>query len=262
MIRSDIITSRGRHKGMGTVEFSNTEGVSKAIQKFDGFTFMGRELFVREDKPPPGSMRSEESGAKKLTLERFHPGYEIFIANLPYSTSWQSLKDLFKACGNPTRADVKLDRNGRSKGFGTVIFETIDEARTALDKFQHFDLEGRILELKRGYGPWEEEPSPVSADVSTTIAPQTENASGEGHKSNTIYVDNLPYATAQSDLYDLFETIGVVERAELKYDSKGEPTGAAIVSYEQAEDAETCISRLDKYSYGGRELSISYIRYL
>ncbi|SCU90805.1 LAME_0E10088g1_1 [Lachancea meyersii CBS 8951] len=269
VVRSDIITARGHHRGMGTVEFTNPDDVGEAMRKFNGFSFLGRDIFVREDNPPPESgRRDERRSAQQSLADRFHPGYEVFIANLPFSISWQSLKDLFKECGVPTRADVKLDRNGRSRGFGTVIYETQEEAQAALDRFSGFELEGRILELKRGHGPWKDdiadiqdehqEPLQEAGPVNSEL---TENAVGDGEKSNTLYVDNLPYATAKSDLFDLFEIIGPVNRAELRLDSTGEPTGVAVVEYEDIENAETCISRLDKYSYGGRELSISYVRY-
>ncbi|SCU97947.1 LAFA_0G14400g1_1 [Lachancea sp. 'fantastica'] len=270
VVRSDIITSRGHHRGMGTVEFTNPDDVSEAIRKFNGFSYLGRDIFVREDNPPPASKRSDERREVQQSLaDRFHPGYEVFIANLPFSISWQSLKDLFKECGNPTRADIKLDRNGRSRGFGTVIYETQDEAQAALERFSGYELEGRILELKKGHGPWDSESSPVpqieeedvtqfSGSVNSEL---TENAVGQGERSRTLYVDNLPFATAQGDLYDLFEIIGPVERAELRLDSTGGPTGVAVVEYKDAEHADVCISRLDNYSYGGRDLSISYVSY-
>ncbi|SCV04925.1 LANO_0G14444g1_1 [Lachancea nothofagi CBS 11611] len=268
VVRSDIITSRGHHRGMGTVEFTNSEDVIEAIRQFDGYSFMGRDIFVREDNPPPESGRREEQPVTKQSLvDRFHPGYEVFVANLPFSITWQSLKDLFKECGVPTRADVKLDRNGRSRGFGTVIYESQEEASAALDRFTGFELEGRMLELKKGHGPWDEDPQPTSQHedemdfVDSANTEFTDKAAGGGERCNTIYVENLPFATAQSDLFDLFEIIGAVKRAELKVDERGEPAGVAVVEYEETDNAEICISRLDKYSYGGRELSISYVRY-
>ncbi|KAH3685645.1 hypothetical protein WICPIJ_003392 [Wickerhamomyces pijperi] len=53
VIRADIVTQNGRHRGMGTVEFSSKEEVNDAIAKFDHTDLMGREIFVRQDNPPP-----------------------------------------------------------------------------------------------------------------------------------------------------------------------------------------------------------------
>ncbi|SCU98885.1 LADA_0H15940g1_1 [Lachancea dasiensis] len=269
VVRSDIITSRGHHRGMGTVEFASHEDVLEAIRRFDGFSFRGRDIFVREDNPPPESTRREDRKTVSKSLnDRFHPGFEVFVANLPYSVTWQTLKDLFKECGIPTRADVKLDRSGRSRGFGTVIYETQDEACAALERFAGFELDGRILELKKGYGPWTEASSPQleserqESIMNTVNSDLTQNASSGGERNKSIFVENLPFATAESDLFDLFEIIGPVKRAELRLSHNGEPTGVAVVEFEDEEHAGTCLDRLDKYSYGGRELSITFAKFL
>lgn len=45
---------------------------------------------------------------------------------------WQDLKDLFRQAGGVVRADIALAADGRSKGFGTVIFSTEEEAKKAI----------------------------------------------------------------------------------------------------------------------------------
>lgn len=54
---------------------------------------------------------------------------------LPYTTSWQDLKDRFRQAGNIIRADVLLDTTGRSKGQGTVLFESAQDAQKAIRTF-------------------------------------------------------------------------------------------------------------------------------
>lgn len=48
--------------------------------------------------------------------------------------SWQDLKDTFRKAGNVVRADVSAGPDGRSKGYGTVLFETTDDADNAISK--------------------------------------------------------------------------------------------------------------------------------
>ena len=48
--------------------------------------------------------------------------------------SWQDLKDMFREYGEVLRADIILDRMGRSKGFGTVLFRNPDDAQKAIGK--------------------------------------------------------------------------------------------------------------------------------
>jgi RNA recognition motif-containing protein len=53
---------------------------------------------------------------------------------LPYRTSWQDLKDLFRPIPGLIRADVMQDREGRSRGCGIVVFETTEDAQEAIGK--------------------------------------------------------------------------------------------------------------------------------
>ena len=81
---------------------------------------------------------------------------------------------------------------------------------------------------------------------------------GDGEKSNTIFVSNLPWVTNVDDLYELFETIGRVANAEVQYNEAGKPSGNAVIQFELEELAELAITNLDNYNYGGRDLKISY----
>lgn len=288
VVRADIITSRGHHRGMGTVEFTNQDDVDEAISQFDSSYLFDRQIFVRQDNPPPEENRRErelqrERGEPRERQEyvnekQFQPGFEIFVANLPYSINWQALKDMFKECGDVIRADVELDRNGYSRGFGTVMLATKEDMETAIERYNGFEVEGRVLDIREGrsnnihegennestenYNNDEDMTANENNDTEPTESSQfTEGIVGGGEKNAIIYCSNLPFSTARSDLYDLFETIGKLKNAELKYDQKNSPTGVAIVEYENVDDAEICIDRLNNYNYGGCDLDISYAKY-
>ncbi len=59
----------------------------------------------------------------------------IFVGNLPFSTTSDELREMFSEYGNVTRAQVATDREtGRSRGFGFVeMAEGADEAIGALN---------------------------------------------------------------------------------------------------------------------------------
>ena len=48
------------------------------------------------------------------------------MQGLSFATEWQELKDLVRASGNVLRADVMKGPDGRSRGFGIVLFDTAD----------------------------------------------------------------------------------------------------------------------------------------
>lgn len=54
------------------------------------------------------------------------------MLQLPFRVRWQDLKDLFRKAGNVTRADVALTMDNRSKGHGTVLFATVEDAQKAI----------------------------------------------------------------------------------------------------------------------------------
>jgi RNA recognition motif-containing protein len=57
---------------------------------------------------------------------------------LPFHVQWQDLKDLFRQAGTIVRADVALGPDGRSRGFGTVVFATEKDARRAVGMFSGY----------------------------------------------------------------------------------------------------------------------------
>lgn len=287
VIRADIITSKGHHRGMGTVEFSTANAVDAAIEKLNGSFLLDRQIFVRQDNPPPESENDkhekrfnkpqrDDNNSPRHTKNNFdrpshqQDGFEIFVANISYSTTWQTLKDLFRECGEVLRADVELDRQGYSRGFGLVIMANEADAKTAIEKFNGYELEGRKLDVREGHGKkaLSESDRPGRRGLSSghddkdlntkATSSFADNIVGGGERNCLVHCSNLPFSTARSDLFDLFGAMGKLKQAELRYDAENKPTGIAVVEYVNIEDAEDCVERLNNYNYGGCDLDISY----
>ncbi|XP_078495948.1 myelin expression factor 2 isoform X3 [Ciona intestinalis] len=74
------------------------------------------------------------------------PGTTVFVRNLPYSLTWQKLRDKFTRCGHVLFAEIKMD-NGKSRGFGNVRFETVEQAQAAVRYFNGAEIEGRNIDV-------------------------------------------------------------------------------------------------------------------
>ena len=61
---------------------------------------------------------------------------------------------------------------------------------------------------------------------------------------------------------ELFTTIGKVEQAEIQYEPSGRSKGTGVVRFDTADNAETAINKFQGYQYGGRPLSLSFVKYL
>jgi len=73
---------------------------------------------------------------------------EIYVGNLAYATTDESLKAAFAAYGEVTAVRVVTDRmTGRSKGFGFVTMPDAAQAQAAIDALNGHELDGRTVRV-------------------------------------------------------------------------------------------------------------------
>ena len=72
---------------------------------------------------------------------------KLYVGNLSYNTTNDSLRDAFAQAGTVVSATVLTDRmSGRSRGFGFVEMEEADAAK-AIEMWNGKDLDGRKLRV-------------------------------------------------------------------------------------------------------------------
>ena len=72
----------------------------------------------------------------------------IYVGNLPFSTTGADLEEAFSQYGQVDSAAVISDREtGRSRGFGFVEMGNDDEARRAIEELDGTDFGGRDLRV-------------------------------------------------------------------------------------------------------------------
>ncbi|HEX5420609.1 MAG TPA: RNA-binding protein [Gammaproteobacteria bacterium] len=75
-------------------------------------------------------------------------GRKLYVGNLPYSATEESLSAKFAACGKVESAKLITDRDtGQSKGFGFVEMATDSEAQAAIDRLNGQDYDGRPMKV-------------------------------------------------------------------------------------------------------------------
>jgi cold-inducible RNA-binding protein len=73
-------------------------------------------------------------------------GKRLYVGNLPFSATDESLMQLFQQAGQVESARIITDRDtGRNKGFGFVEMSTDQEAADAITKYNGADFEGRSI---------------------------------------------------------------------------------------------------------------------
>ncbi|HEY9480619.1 MAG TPA: RNA-binding protein [Candidatus Paceibacterota bacterium] len=82
---------------------------------------------------------------------------KLYVGNLSYGTTNESLKAGFEKAGAVVEAVVLMDKmTGRSRGFGFVTMEDAD-AMNAISMFDGKDFEGRMIKVNEAR-PMEERP--------------------------------------------------------------------------------------------------------
>ncbi|KAI8341507.1 hypothetical protein BC941DRAFT_331774, partial [Chlamydoabsidia padenii] len=167
VLRADVaLNFDNRSKGHGTVLFANLHDAQKAIDMLHNSKWHGRVLEVREDRGyveqpfmKQSSSTSSSSGSKVSSLRQDNQQQQhglsksessrnqLFVGNLPFHCQWQDIKDLFRRAGKIIRADVVQVPDGRSRGFGTVLFASTDDAIRAIDMLNGFEYQGRQLRV-------------------------------------------------------------------------------------------------------------------
>ena len=73
-------------------------------------------------------------------------GRKLYVGNLPFNATEDSLREVFAQAGNVQSAKIIMDRDtGRSKGFGFVEMATEQEAADAIQKFHGVAYGGRPM---------------------------------------------------------------------------------------------------------------------
>ncbi|KAG5366014.1 RNA-binding protein [Yarrowia sp. B02] len=156
-----------RCRGVAFVEFEDVESVPRAIG-LTGRSLHGQALLVRctdsvrtreeqaEPSPsanPPSSAASAASGgtpsASAIDSVRFH---RLYVGNIYFGVTEGEIIQIFEAFGPIEFADLQKEKTGKSKGYCFIQYVNPDDAKTALEKMNGFELAGRKLRVGLGLG--------------------------------------------------------------------------------------------------------------
>ena len=87
-------------------------------------------------------------------------GKKIYVGNLPFTATSESLSEIFASFGQVDSSKIVMDREtGRSKGFGFVEMTAEEEANTAIEKLHGSDFGGRALTVNEARPMEKRDPS-------------------------------------------------------------------------------------------------------
>ncbi|KAF3352192.1 hypothetical protein VdG1_00673 [Verticillium dahliae VDG1] len=208
------------------VEYATREQAQNAVATLSNQNLMGRLIYVREDReaePRFIGATATRGGYGGPGGPGGHGGMNPALAllvPLPYTVGWQDLKDLFRQAarnGAVIRADVHLGPDGRPKGTGIVMFESPDDARIAIEQFNGYDWQGRLLEL-----PWSTSNEDL-VELFTTI--------GKVEKAEIQYEPSGRSRGTGVVQFDAADTADTAIQKFQGYQYGGRPLGLSFVRY-------------------------------
>ncbi|KAJ7055646.1 hypothetical protein C8F01DRAFT_1062867 [Mycena amicta] len=151
------------------------------------------------------------------------PSKELFIGKIPYQASEEDVRSALEGYGKIDSLRLIMDEDGSSRGFGFVVFNTLESATAA------FNAEIKIgnRSIRTDYD-----------GKSLTSAPSTR---APRPPSTTLFVGKLPEVT-EDVLRDKFEEFGAIRAIRLGWQD-GEFRGFGHVEFEQLDDAVTAYER-------------------
>ncbi|XP_047030277.1 probable RNA-binding protein 19 [Helicoverpa zea] len=176
----------------------------------------------------------------------------LFVKNLNFKTTEQSLKDHFSVVGKvysvtiAKKKDPKNPGQVLSMGYGFVQYYKRQDANEALKNLQVSTLDGKSLELKRSERG-------NTNDVRTSKK-STKDSTQNGTK---ILVRNVPFQANRNELHEIFRAFGELKTLRLpKKLSPGtdQHRGFAFVDYYSKADAKSAFDALcqSTHLYGRR----------
>ncbi|KAL3829544.1 hypothetical protein ACJIZ3_018346 [Penstemon smallii] len=168
---------------------------------------------------------------------------KLFVGNLPYDVDSEKLAQLLEPAGVVEISEVIYNRQtDQSRGFGFVTMSTVEEAEKAVEMFNQYDLNGRLLTVNKA-APRGSEPERV---------PRTYEPSFR------MYVGNLPWQVDNSKLKQLFSEHGKVIDARVVLDREtGRSRGFGFVTMSSEAEINDAIAALDGQDLDGRTIRVN-----
>ncbi|XP_058093681.1 28 kDa ribonucleoprotein, chloroplastic-like [Magnolia sinica] len=189
-----------------------------------------------------GDGYAEEEGEEESYLPPPEEA-KLFVGNLPYDVESADLAELFEKAGIVESAEVIYNREtDQSRGFGFVVMSTIEEAEKAVEMFNRYDINGRLLTVNKA--------APRGSRV--------ERAPREFEPAFRIYVGNLPWQVDNARLEQLFSEHGKVMEARVVYDREtGRSRGFGFVTMSTRDELDDAVAALDGQSLDGRAIRVN-----
>jgi len=218
----DAITRRSL--GYAYVNFHTAQDADRGLEQLNNQPIKGRPCRIMWSQRDP-SMRKSGKG-------------NIFIKNLDKKIDHQSLFATFQQFGNILSCKIELDETNESKGYGYIQFQAQESADKAIDK-----VNGKMLAGKKVF-------------VGSFVPRKERIAEAQNKKYTNVFVKNLDDKIDEEGLKNMFTPFGTIKSAVIMRDDQGKTKGFGFVNFENPEEAEEAVIKLNDTELDGKTLFV------
>lgn len=218
----DAITRRSL--GYAYVNFHTATDADRALESLNNQPIKGRPCRIMWSQRDP-SMRKSGKG-------------NIFIKNLDKKIDHKSLFDTFQQFGNILSCKIELDETNESKGYGYIQFATQEAADKSIDK-----VNGKMLNGKKVF-------------VGSFVPRKERIAEAHNKKYTNVFIKNLDDKVDDEELRKMFSAYGTIKSAIIMRDDQGKTKGFGFVNFEQPEEAEDAVAKLNDTELDGKTVFV------
>ncbi|PON33633.1 Polyadenylate binding protein [Parasponia andersonii] len=221
--------SSGQSKGYGFVQFDNEESALKAIEKLNGMLLNDKQVFVG----PFLRKQERESATDKSKFNN------VFVKNLSESTNEEDLSRIFGEFGELTSVVVMRDADGKSRCFGFVNFENVDDAARAVES-----LNGKKFDDKEWFVGKAQKKSEREVELKLKFEQSMKEAADKYQGAN-LYIKNLDDSISDEKLKELFSQYGTITSCKVMRDPNGISRGSGFVAFSTPEEASRALVEMN-----------------
>jgi polyadenylate-binding protein len=199
--------------GYAYVNFSSAQDAERALDTLNYYVIKGRPLRIMWKQRDP-SLRKSGAG-------------NIFIKNIDASVTSRDLLDTFSQFGHILGCKVATSEDGKSKGFGFVQYQTVEEAEKAVKC-----TNGQKLT-----------PTQSLALVVAHYVPAEKRQAGRSFYN--VLVKNIREDVTDEQLAAAFASCGNIMSAVVHRDPNGKSKRHGFVNFELPEYAVKCIEQFN-----------------
>ncbi|NXR70550.1 RBM19 protein, partial [Rhadina sibilatrix] len=214
-----------------------------------GLEPVGFILLVSGEAVKDSEEAAQEEEEEEEEEEENIPGCTLFIKNLNFATTEDTLKETFSKVGALKSCTIskKKDKAGTllSMGFGFVEYKKPESAQKALRQLQGCTVDGHKLEVKIS-----------ERAVRPAVKSARKKQTAKKQRTSKILVRNIPFQATVREIRELFSTFGELKTVRLpkKMAGTGSHRGFGFVDFVTKQDAKKAFTALchSTHLYGRR----------